>query len=51
MRDLEKAEKYIARSFQIRLYVFGDSHHTLAACRVNMAQLYILQERYKEAMI
>ena len=51
MGDLEKADKYVSRAFQIRLFVFGDSHFSLAACRVNMAKIYILQERYKEAMI
>lgn len=50
MGDLELAEKYIVHSYQIRLQVFGDNHYSVAACRVNIAQIFLTTEKYKEAM-
>ena len=47
---MEKAEKYIVRAYSIRRKVFGDSHYSVAACRVNIAQIFITQKKYKEAM-
>ena len=50
MGDLEKAEQHIVRAYQIRLQIFGDDHYSVAACRVNIAQIFLNDEKYQEAM-
>jgi len=50
MNDVQKGEKYIVRAYEIRKKVFGEDHYSVAACRVNIAQIFLTTKCYQEAM-